>query len=156
MEAENLSFYNKEEMPSASKMCFGIVVSEGNKEITSIMLKACVDTLLENEALEENIRIKVVPSAFDLVYAAHQMMLRDELDAIIVLGCIIKGETKHAEYICQGVTTSIAQLNTQSTNPIVLGLITAEDKNQALARAGGKRGNKGVQAAVSAIRMVKF
>lgn len=156
METENLSFYNKDAMPSASKMCFGIVVSEGNKEITGSMLQACVDTLLENEALEENIRIKTVPSAFDLVYAAHQMMLRDELDAIIVLGCVIRGETKHAEYICQGVSTGIAQLNTQSTNPIIFGLITADNKEQALARSGGNRGNKGVQAAVSAIRMVKF
>ncbi len=156
METENLSFYDKENMPSASKMCFGIVVSEGNKDIISDMLHACVDTLKENEALEENIRIKTVPSAFDLVYGAHQMMLRDELDAVIVLGCVIKGETSYADYICNGLSTGIAQLNTQSTNPIILGLITADTKEQAMARAGGDRGNKGVQAAVSAIKMVKF
>ncbi|MCQ2129051.1 MAG: 6,7-dimethyl-8-ribityllumazine synthase [Bacteroidaceae bacterium] len=152
----NLSDYNPNEVPNASKMCFGIVVSEWNAEITSAMLDGCVGTLLRHGALEENIRVKSVPGSFELVYGAHQMALRDELDAIIVIGCVVRGETPHFDYICQGVSAGIAQINATSNIPVIFGLLTTENMEQAKDRSGGKLGNKGDECAVTAIKMVKF
>ena len=152
----NLSDYNPSEVPNASKMCFGIVVSEWNPEITSALLDGCVNTLKVNGALEENIRVKSVPGSFELVYGARQMALRDELDAIIILGCVVRGETSHFDYICQGVTAGIAQINATSNIPVIFGLLTTDDMDQARARSGGKLGNKGDECAVTAIKMVKF
>lgn len=152
----NLSDYNPSEVPNASKMCFGIVVSEWNPEITSALLDGCVNTLKVNGALEENIRIKSVPGSFELVYGARQMALRDELDAIIILGCVIRGETSHFDYICQGVTTGISQINATSNIPVIYGLLTTDNMEQARARSGGNLGNKGDECAITAIKMVKF
>lgn len=152
----NLNDYNPNEIPSASKMCFGIVVSEWNSEITSALLDGCVATLKKYGALDENIRIKSVPGSFELVYGARQMALRDELDAIIVLGSVIKGETPHFDYICQGVAIGISQINTTSNIPVIFGLLTTEDIEQARARSGGALGNKGDEYAITAIKMVKF
>ena len=152
----NLSDYNPNEVPNASKMCFGIVVSEWNPEITSALLDGCVNTLKVNGALEENIRVKSVPGSFELVYGARQMALRDELDAIIILGCVIRGETSHYDYICQGVTNGISQINATSNIPVIFGLLTTDNMEQARARSGGNLGNKGDECAVTAIKMVKF
>lgn len=152
----NLSDYNPNEVPNASKMCFGIVVSEWNPNITSALLDGCVNTLKNNGALEENIRIKSVPGSFELVYGARQMALRDELDAIIVLGSVVRGETSHFDYICQGVTAGIAQINATSNIPVIFGLLTTDSMQQAIDRSGGKHGNKGDECAITAIKMVKF
>ena len=152
----NLSDYDFAKVPDASNMCFGIVVSEWNHEITGSLLNGCVSTLEKHGALSENIHVKTVPGSFELIYGAHQMTLNGGYDAIIILGCVIKGETPHFDYICQGVTTGIARLNATSEIPVVYGLLTTNDLQQAQDRAGGKYGNKGEECAVVAIKMAKF
>ena len=138
----NLSEYDLSKIPDASNMCIGIVVSEWNAEVTG--------------ALPENIHVKTVPGSFELVYGAHQMVLNGGYDAVIILGCVIRGETPHFDYICQGVTYGIAKLNATSEIPVVYGLLTTNDQQQALDRCGGKYGNKGDECAIVAIKMAKF
>ncbi|MBO5612095.1 MAG: 6,7-dimethyl-8-ribityllumazine synthase [Prevotella sp.] len=152
----NLSDYDSTKIPDASNMCFGIVVSEWNKEITGALLDGTVSTLEKHGAMPENIHVKTVPGSFELIYGAHQMTLNGGYDAIIILGSVIRGETPHFDYICQGVTSGIAQLNAKSEIPIIYGLLTTNDLQQAKDRSGGKHGNKGDECAVVAIKMAKF
>ena len=152
----NLSDYEFDKVPDASNMCFGIVVAEWNPEITGALLDGCMTTLEKHGALPENIHVKTVPGSFELVYGAHQMTLNGGYDAIIILGSVIKGETPHFDYICQGVTYGIARLNAKSEIPVIYGLLTTLDLQQAKDRSGGKYGNKGDECAVDAIKMAKF
>jgi 6,7-dimethyl-8-ribityllumazine synthase len=152
----NLSDYDPNSVPDASNMNFGIVVSEWNPEITGALLEGAVKTLEKHGALPENIHVKTVPGSFELIYGAHQMTLNDGYDAIIILGCVIRGETPHFDYICQGVTYGIARLNAKSEIPVIFGLLTTNDMQQAKDRAGGKLGNKGDECAIDAIKMAKF
>ncbi|MBR1655368.1 MAG: 6,7-dimethyl-8-ribityllumazine synthase [Prevotella sp.] len=152
----NLSDYDTHAVPDASNMCFGIVVSEWNKEITGALLEGTVNTLEKHGTLPENIHVKTVPGSFELVYGAHQMTLNGGYDAIIILGCVIRGETPHFDYICQGVTAGIAHLNATSEIPVVYGLLTTDNLQQAKDRSGGTMGNKGDECAVVAIKMAKF
>ena len=152
----NLSEYNKNEIPDASNMCFGIVVSEWNPQITQALLHGAVETLKKHGALPENIHVKSVPGSFELIYGAQQMTLNGSYDAIIILGSVIKGETPHFDYICQGVTYGIARLNATKECPIVYGLLTTNNLQQAIDRSGGKYGNKSDEAGVVAIKMAKF
>ena len=156
MATKNLSEYNIANVPDASNMCFGIVVSEWNSEITGALLDGCVSTLEKHGAIPENIHVKTVPGSFELIYGAHQMTLNDGFDAVIILGCVIRGETPHFDYICEGVTAGIARLNATSQTPIVDGLLTCNDEQQAKDRSGGRLGNKGDECAVVAIKMAKF
>ena len=156
MATKNLSEYNIANVPDASNMCFGIVVSEWNSEITGALLDGCVSTLEKHGAIPENIHVKTVPGSFELIYGAHQMTLNDGFDAVIILGCVIRGETPHFDYICEGVTAGIARLNATSQTPIVYGLLTCNDEQQAKDRIGGRLGNKGDECAVVAIKMAKF
>ena len=123
----NLSSYDATKVPDASNMCFGIVVSEWNPEITGALLEGAVNTLERHGAIPENIHVKTVPGSFELIYGAHQMVLNGGYDALIVLGSVIKGDTPHFDYICQGVTTGIARLNTTSEIPIIYGLLTTDN-----------------------------
>lgn len=152
----NLSDYDFSKVPDASNMCFGIVVAEWNPEITGSMLEGCVNTLEKHGALPENIHVKTVPGSFELIYGAQQLSRNDGYDAIIILGSVIRGETPHFDYICQGVTQGIAHLNATNNIPIIYGLLTTEDLQQAKDRAGGRLGNKGDECAVVAIKMAKF
>ena len=152
----NLSSYDMDKVPDASNMCFGIVVAEWNKEITAALLDRAVNTLEKHGALPENIHVKTVPGSFELVYGAHQMTLNGGYDAIIILGCVIKGETPHFDNICQGVTYGISRLNATSEIPVIYGLLTTFDLQQAKDRSGGKLGNKGDECAIDAIKMAKF
>ena len=152
----NLSEYDTTTIPDASNMCFSIVVAEWNPEITGALLEGAVNTLQKHGAIPENIHVKTVPGSFELIYGAHQMTLRGMYDAIIILGCVIRGETPHFDYICPGVTAGIARLNTTSEIPIIYGLLTTENLQQAKDRSGGKLGNKGDECAIDAIKMAKF
>lgn len=152
----NLSEYDLNSVPDASNMNFGIVVSEWNPEITGALLDGAVKTLEKHGTLPENIHVKTVPGSFELVYGAHQMTLNGGYDAIIILGCVIRGETPHFDYICEGVTNGIARLNATSETPVVFGLLTTNDLQQAKDRSGGRLGNKGDECAVVAIKMAKF
>ncbi len=155
-ELHHLSEYDETSVPDASNMCFGIVVAEWNKEITGALLKGAVSTLQRHGAIPENIHVKRVPGSFELIYGAHQMSRNDGYDAIIVLGSVIRGETPHFDYICSGVTYGIARLNATSAIPVIFGLLTTNDLQQAKDRSGGKLGNKGDECAIDAIKMAKF
>ena len=152
----NLSDYDFDQVPDASNMCFGIVVAEWNPEITGALLDGAVKTLKKHGALPENIHVKTVPGSFELIYGAQQMCKNDGFDAVIVLGSVIRGETPHFDYICDGVTFGIAKLNASQNIPVVYGLLTTNDLQQAKDRSGGKLGNKGDECAVVAIKMAKF
>lgn len=155
-ELHHLSDYNEDLVPDASNMCFGIVVAEWNPEITNALLTGCVAKLEKHGALPENIHVKSVPGSFELIYGAHQMSRNDGYDAIIILGSVIRGETPHFDYICEGVTYGIARLNATCDIPVVYGLLTTNDLQQAKDRSGGRLGNKGDECAVVAIKMAKF
>lgn len=152
----HLSDYDFSKVPDASNMCFGIVVAEWNKEITGALLDGAVRTLQKHGCLPENIHVKTVPGSFELVYGAQQMTKNDGFDAVIILGCVIRGETPHFDYICQGVTYGIARLNASQNIPVIYGLLTTNNLQQAQDRSGGKLGNKGDECAVVAIKMAKF
>lgn len=155
-ELHHLSDYNEQNVPDASNMCFGVVVAEWNLEITGALLDGTVRTLEKHGAIPENIHIKTVPGSFELIYGAQQMTKNDGFDAIIILGSVIKGETPHFDYICQGVTYGIARLNASQNIPVIYGLLTTNDLQQAKDRSGGRLGNKGDECAIDAIKMAKF
>lgn len=140
-------------MPDASAMKVGIVVAEWNLEITSALLDGAVSTLRRNGVKEENILVDWVPGSFELVYGAR-VMTRNNVDAVIVLGCVIRGETPHFEFVCSGVTQGITQLNLTNEIPYIFGLLTNDTMQQSVDRAGGIHGNKGDEAAVTAIKMI--
>ncbi|MGI6218760.1 MAG: 6,7-dimethyl-8-ribityllumazine synthase [Bacteroidaceae bacterium] len=153
----NLSQYNPEELKlkAIDQVRFGIVVSDWNSDITSKLLEGAVETLLAQGANKDNIFIKHVPGSFELVYGAKQMINRYHTHAVIALGCVIQGETPHFTYVCQGVTQGIAALNATGNIPVIYGLLTTLNKEQAEARAGGELRNKGTEGAVTAIKMLQ-
>ena len=153
MSTINLSDYNPENVPNAKKMRFGIVVSDWNKEITWSLLNGAVKTLNTHGVNDKNIVIKHVPGSFELTLGAQFLAEYDDLDGVICLGCVIKGETPHDTYICQSVTQGITQLNMEYNIPFIFGLLTTLNEQQAIDRSGGKLGNKGDEAAVTAIKM---
>lgn len=154
MATKNLSEYNFDSVPSAKEMKFGIVVAEWNYKITGALAQGAYDTLIKHGAVEENIIIKHVPGSFELTLGGQFLAEYTEVDAIILLGCVIQGETRHFDFICQGVTQGATQLNIQYNMPVIFGLLTTDNEQQALDRAGGKLGNKGDEAAITAIKMV--
>lgn len=123
-------------------MCFGIVVSEWNSKVTGALLDGAVKTLEKHGTLPENIHVKTVPGSFELVYGAQQMCKNDGFDAIIILGCVVRGDTPHFDYICEGVTHGISYLNASQNIPVIFGLLTTNDLEQAVERSGGKFGKK--------------
>lgn len=150
---KNLSEYKKAEMPNAADFSFGIVSSEWNEEITDALYKACFDTLIEQGAKEENIYSIWVPGTFELPAGARMLAQKHKLDAVICIGCVIKGETSHNEYINQSVAHALQNMAIASGKPFIFGVLTPNSMEQAIARAGGVHGNKGVEAAATAIKM---
>lgn len=134
-------------------MRFGIVVSDWNHNITWKLLDGAVKTLTRHGASENDIIIKHVPGSFELPLAAQWLAENDDLDGVICLGCVIQGETPHFTYVCQGVTQGISNLNLEYNIPFIFGVLTTDTLQQAIDRAGGKHGNKGDEAAVTAIKM---
>ena len=151
---KNLSSYDPNSVPDASTMSFGIVVASWNEKITGALLQGAVNTLHKHNAKEENIIIKWVPGSFELTLGAQYFAEYSNVDAIIVLGCVIQGETRHFDFICQGVTQGITELNLKYNKPFIFGLLTTDNQQQAEDRAGGKHGNKGDEAAITAIQML--
>lgn len=150
---KNLSSYNPELVPDASHLRFGIVVSEWNMEITNALLKGAIETLQKHGVTEENIEISHVPGSFELTFGARLFAERDDLDSVISLGCVIRGETPHFDFICQSVSHGITELNMEYDIPVIFGVLTTNNMQQAKDRAGGKYGNKGDEAAITAIKM---
>lgn len=153
---KNLSAYDESNIPSAAELSIGIVVSEWNKNITHKLYEGCFDTLLKHGAKEEEIHVLQVPGAFELPVGGKILAGRHRLDAVICIGCVIRGETKHNEYINNSVATGLTNLGIASGLPFIYGVLTPDTEEQALDRAGGKHGNKGVEAAVTAIRMASL
>ncbi|MDR0768342.1 MAG: 6,7-dimethyl-8-ribityllumazine synthase [Dysgonamonadaceae bacterium] len=153
--------FNPETVPDARGMHFAIIVSEWNSDITKKLEEGARNTLIKYGAQPENIKSISVPGSFELVYAAsrivtHHKQLVKPLDAVIGLGCVIRGETPHFDYVCAGVTQGFAALNAQGDIPCIFGLLTTDNLQQAIDRAGGKYGNKGSECAVAAIKMMKI
>jgi 6,7-dimethyl-8-ribityllumazine synthase len=153
MGTTNLSEYDPESVPDASDMRFGIVVSDWNSKITRALLEGAVTRLKQHGTADENIIVKHVPGSFELTLGAQLLAEYEDLDAVICLGCVIQGETPHFTYICQGVTQGITQLNLEYNIPFIFGVLTTDTDQQAADRAGGIHGNKGDEAALTAIKM---
>jgi 6,7-dimethyl-8-ribityllumazine synthase len=151
---QNLSMYDAETVPSAEPMHFGIVVADWNAEITHALYQGCFDTLVKHGAQTDRIHTAQVPGTFELPVGAKILNGKHRIDALICIGCVIKGETKHDEYISNAVATGLMHLGLALSKPVIFGVLTPNSQEQAIERAGGKHGNKGVEAAVTAIRMV--
>jgi len=154
---KNLSdFSGSTSIPSAKSIRFGIVVSEWNAEITQALYGGALKTLFANGAVVKNIKTIKVPGSFELTLGAQLLARRKDIDAVICLGCVIQGETKHFEFICQAVATGITDLNIKFNKPVIFGVLTTNNMQQAQDRCGGKHGNKGDEAAVTAIKMASL
>ena len=152
----NLSDYNVHSVPDATGMRVGIVVSEWNEKITGALLDGACKTLMKHGVREESINIKTVPGSFELVYGAARFVSSGLVDVVIAIGCVIRGDTPHFDYVWQGTTQGIAHLNATTGIPVIYGLITTNTMEQAEERAGGKLGNKGDECAITAIKMIDF
>ena len=153
MATTNLSAYDKNAIPNAKALRFGIVVSEWNSDITEGLLKGAIQTLEENGADDKNISVQWVPGSFELIFGCNQMLKTEELDAVIAIGNVIRGETEHFTFVCEGVTQGIKDLNLAYDVPTIFCVLTDNNKQQSIDRSGGKHGNKGVECAVAAIKM---
>ena len=153
---KNLSSYSDKNTAEMVNMRFAVIVSEWNDDITDALYQGVLDTLVEFGVQKSNIVRKEVPGSFELTLAAQWMAQLSDIDAVICLGCIIKGETKHDEYIANAVAQGITHVGLKYDKPVIFGVLTPNTKQQALDRAGGKHGNKGDEAAISAIKMLGF
>lgn len=151
---KNLSAYDNTAVPLANNKKIGIVVSEWNEHITFAMLDACIETLQQYGATTDTIFVQRVPGTFELPFAANSMLDQHQVDGVICIGCVIKGETDHDIYINQSVANALQQLNITKNKPVIFGVLTPNNEQQALDRAGGKHGNKGVEAAITLLKML--
>ena len=148
----NLSSLDFSKIPSAKNLKFGIVVSKWNKQITDNLLQGCLNLLSQKEATMDNIEVTYVPGSFELVYGC-KIMQNKNFDAIIAIGSVVKGETKHFDFICSSTSTGIMNLNLNGKSPVIFCVLTDDNIQQSIDRSGGKYGNKGTEAAIAAIEM---
>lgn len=153
---KNLSDYDPSVIPDGSPYKIAIVVSEWNEGITSALLEGAKNTLLKHGVKADNIIIRTVPGSFELSYGARILAEQNSPHAVICLGCVIQGETPHFDYICQGITHGITELNLDYEIPFIFGVLTTLNLQQAEDRCGGKHGNKGDEAAITALKMIQF
>lgn len=154
--SKNLSQHSEKNIQDISDKKFAVIVSEWNEEVTEALYSGAVETLLKNGAKREQILRKNVPGSFELSLAAQWMAEKDEIDAVICIGCVIQGETKHFDFICDAVAHGLTQVALKYSKPVIFGVLTPNNQQQALDRAGGKHGNKGDEAAITAIKMLGF
>lgn len=153
---KNLSDFQGAEIPDGRDIKIGIVTARWNKDVTNALLEGALKTLSAYNVADENI-IKIdVPGTFELTLGAQNLLEYTDVDAVIVLGCVIQGDTRHFDFICSGVTQGITELNLKYNLPVVFGVLTTDNLEQALDRAGGKLGNKGDEAAATALQMVSL
>ena len=150
----NLSEYDITQVPDGKSMKIGIVVSEWNEEITKGLLNGAHSTLLKHGILEENIIVQFIPGSFELPLAAQWLLEHTEVDSVICLGSVIRGETAHFDYVCSGVSQGIKDVSLKYSKPVIFGVLTDDNIEQSRARSGGIHGNKGDEAAVTAIKML--
>ncbi len=155
----DLSKYDASQLPSADvleRQRYAIVVADWNSEITYAMAQGALDTFIKHGVPEDNIDIIHVPGAVELTYGAARITKEERVSAVIVIGCVIQGDTPHFDYVCQSVTQGVAMLNAQGKVPVIFSVLTTMNKQQALDRCGGKLGNKGIEGAYTAIRMANL
>lgn len=155
----DLSKYDETLLPSADVLArqrYAIIVADWNKEITYALAQGAIDTLLKHGVKDNHISITHVPGTIELTFSAQRVISVKQPDAVIVIGCVIQGETPHFDYVCQSVTQGITLLNAKGQVPVVFSVLTTLNKQQALDRAGGKLGNKGVEGAITAIQMANI
>jgi 6,7-dimethyl-8-ribityllumazine synthase len=150
---KNLSDYDKNSVPNAKDFRFGIVVAEWNDTITEGLFKGAIDALLENQVPAQHIIRWNVPGSFELIYGSKKMLQTQNVDAVIAIGCVIQGQTKHFDFVCEGVTQGIKDLNVQTDIPVIFCVLTDNTMQQSIDRSGGIHGNKGTEAAIAAIKM---
>lgn len=153
---KNLSDYSSTNLIDVSTKRFAVVVSEWNEEVTAALYSGAYQTLLQHGVKAEHILRKQVPGSFELTLGAQWCAQQKEIDAVICLGCVIQGETRHFDFICDAVAQGITQVNLTYNKPVIFGVLTTQTQQQALDRAGGKHGNKGDEAAITAIKMLGF
>lgn len=153
-ELNNLSSYDPQSVPDGNGKKIGIVVSDWNSAVTGSLLRGACDTLLKFGVAQEDILIEHVPGSFELTYGAKVMIEKARVDSVIILGCVIQGETPHFTFVCDSVTAGTTQLNLTQDVPVIFGLLTTNTLDQARARAGGRHGNKGDEAAITALKMI--
>jgi len=151
MATKDLSQYDINSVPNSEKMRFGLVVAEWNLEITGALANGAVETLKKHGTKEKNIVVKYVPGSFELPLGGQYFAEQENVDAIILLGCVIQGETRHFDYICEAVAQGTKDLNLKYNKPFIFGVLTTDNQQQAIDRSGGIHGNKGDEAAVTAI-----
>ena len=150
----NLSVYDKATIPNAKNFRFGIVVSQWNPEVTGGMFQGAFDAILDCGGIKENIVRWDVPGSFELIYGCKKMTQSyDMLDAVIAIGSVVEGQTKHFDFVCEGVTQGIKDLNIIQDIPVIFCVLTDDTMLQSIERSGGKHGNKGVECAIAAIKM---
>ena len=155
----DLSKYDANQVPGADvlgRQRYAIVVADWNSEITYAMAQGAIDTFIKHGVQSDNIDIIHVPGTVELTYGAARIMREERIDAVIVIGCVIQGETPHFDYVCQSVTQGVATLNAQGKVPVIFSVLTVLNQQQALDRCGGRLGNKGVEGAYTAIRMANL
>jgi len=155
-ELKNLSDYKKTPLKVYEDTVIGIVVSEWNEEVTNNLAQGAINTLLKNGIKKENIIVKYVPGSFELALGANYLINYTFAEAVICLGCVIQGETRHFDFICNSTANAIADLNLKTEIPIIFGVLTTDNQQQALDRSGGKHGNKGDEAAITALKMISL
>jgi 6,7-dimethyl-8-ribityllumazine synthase len=153
---KSLSQYSDKNILDISSKKFGIVVSEWNEQVTESLFSGAVETLLTHGAKKENIFRKNVPGSFELTLGAQWLAELEEIDAVICLGCVIQGETRHFDFICDAVAHGITNVALKFNKPVIFGVLTPNTLQQALDRSGGKHGNKGDEAAITAVKMLGF
>lgn len=153
---KSLSDHSSKNITDISSKTFGIIVSEWNEEVTEALYSGALQTLLSHGAKKENVIRKNVPGSFELSLASQWMAQDENIDAVICLGCVIQGETKHFDFICDAVAHGITNVSLKYNKPVIFGVLTPNTQQQALDRAGGKHGNKGDEAAITAVKMLGF
>ncbi|MEA5044435.1 MAG: 6,7-dimethyl-8-ribityllumazine synthase [Petrimonas sp.] len=153
-ELQNLSSYDPGATPSGEGKKIGIVVSEWNKPVTGNLLDGAIGTLLKFGVKRSDIVVEHVPGSFELTFGAKKLIEKNNLDSVIVIGCVIQGETPHFTFVCNSVTQGVTDLNILHNIPVIFGLLTTNTLEQATARAGGRHGNKGDEAAITALKMI--
>ena len=153
---KNLSDFSGTTIPSAAPFSFAIIAAEWNAEVTLALYNGAYHALVDNGALPENTQSYWVPGSFELTSAADMVLNTTSADAVICLGCVIQGETRHFDFICNAVANGLSNVAVKYTKPVIFGVLTQDNQQQAVDRAGGKHGNKGVEAGVTAIKMAQL
>lgn len=156
MATVNLSDYSPLNLTNADEFHIGIVVSEWNDFVTFNLRDGAIDVLIKERVKEENIEVYYVPGAFELSFATMKLCKSGRFDAVIAIGCVIRGETSHFDYVCSGVAQGIKDCNVLTNTPAVFCVLTDDNKEQSIARSGGSLGNKGIEAGITALKMIGF